>query len=445
MFEFLNSKFEDFFFKLKNKGKISPKDLDDSLKEIKFALLEADVNFNVVKELLENIKAKALGENILESLTPFQQIIKIVNEEMTNILGGGSSLINFSQRTPTVIMLAGLQGTGKTTVSVKLANLLKSKYAKKVGLIAADIYRPAAILQLIDYSKIIDCEVYHEDDSKDPVKISVNGIEYLRKNYFDVAVIDTAGRLQIDEEMMNEAVAIKKAAKPHQVYLVVDSMSGQEAVNVAKEFNNRLEYDGIILTKLDSDSRGGAALSINHVVKKPIKFISTGEKIEDFDIFYPDRMSSRILGMGDVLTLIEKTEKIIDEKKAKELEEKIYKSDLNFEDFVYQLRSIKKLGSFDKVLSMLPIMGKNKALKGINIDDKQIDRIEAIINSMTVDERRNPHIINGSRKKRIAIGSGTNVSDVNNLLKQFENTRHLLKQFSGNFGRKNFDFMKRGF
>jgi len=445
MFDFLSTRFEDFFFKLKNKGKISPKDLDDSLKEIKFALLEADVNFNVVKELLENIKNKALGENILESLTPFQQVIKIVNEEMTKILGGGSSLINFSQKLPTVIMLVGLQGSGKTTASVKLANLLKSKYTKKVGLIAADIYRPAAILQLIDYSKKVNCEVYHEDSNKDPVIITENGIEYLRKNYFDVVIIDTAGRLQIDEEMMQEAANIRKVAKPHQIYLVVDSMSGQEAVNIAKEFNNRLEYDGIILTKLDSDSRGGAALSINHVVKKPIKFVSTGEKIEDFDIFYPDRMSSRILGMGDVLTLIEKTEKIIDEKKAKELEEKIYKSELNFEDFVYQLKSIKKLGSLDKILSMLPIMGKNKALKGIDVDNRQLDKIEAIINSMTLEEKRNPNIINGSRKKRIASGSGTNVSDVNNLLKQFENTRYLLKQFSGTIGRKNFNFMKRKF
>ena len=445
MFEFLTSKFEDLFFKIKNKGKVSPKDLDDALREIKLALLEADVNFGVVKELLENIKNKAVGENILESLTPFQQIIKIVNEEMTKILGGGSSLVNFSQRIPTVIMLVGLQGTGKTTASVKLANLLKSKYSKKVGLVAADIYRPAAIQQLIDYSKKINCEVYHDDNSRSPLKIAQNGINYLRKNYSDVVIIDTAGRLQIDEEMMEEAVSIKREIKPHQIYLVVDSMSGQEAVNVAKEFNQRLEYDGIILTKLDSDSRGGAALSINHVIKKPIKFISTGEKIEDFDIFYPDRMSSRILGMGDVLSLIEKTEKIIDDKKAKELEEKIYKNELNFEDFIFQLKSIKKMGSFNKILEMLPMMGKNKALKGISVDDKHLDRIEAIINSMTTEERRQPNLIDGSRKKRIAGGSGTSVNDVNNLLKQFENTRHLLKQFSGGGGMKSFDFMKRRF
>ncbi|MCE5329521.1 signal recognition particle protein [bacterium] len=440
MFEFLTSKFGDLFFKIKNKGRLSPKDLDDSLREIKLALLEADVNFLVVKEFIENVKQRAVGENILESLTPFQQVIKIVNDEMTNMLGGASSLINFSQRIPTIIMLVGLQGSGKTTCSVKLASMIKSKYAKKVSLIAADIYRPAAILQLIDYSKKIGCEVYHEDESKDPVSISVNGIDALRKSASDVVIIDTAGRLQIDTEMMNEVMEIKKKVKPHQIYLVVDSMSGQEAVNVAKEFNNKLEYDGIILTKLDSDSRGGAALSINHVIKKPIKFASTGEKIEDFDVFYPDRMASRILGMGDVLTLIEKTEKIIDEKKARELEEKIYKSELNFEDFIDQLKSIKKLGSLEKVFSMLPMMGKNKALKDINLDDRQLDRIEAIINSMTVEERRNPELINGSRKRRISEGSGTTVSDVNRLLKQFENTRHLLKQFSGGFNKKGFNF-----
>jgi len=444
MFEFLTSKFEDLFFKIKNKGKLSPKDLDDSLREIKLILLEADVNFLVVKEFLEKVKQKASSENILESLTPFQQVVKIVNDEMINMLGGSSSLINFSQRIPTIIMLAGLQGSGKTTASVKLAGLLKSKYAKKVSLIAADIYRPAAILQLIDYSKKIGCEVYHEDN-KDPVLIAANGIDALRKTASDIVIIDTAGRLQIDTDMMNEIVEIKKKVKPHQIYLVVDSMSGQEAVNVAKEFNSKLEYDGIILTKLDSDSRGGAALSINHVVKKPIKFVSTGEKIEDFDIFYPDRMASRILGMGDILTLIEKTEKLIDEKKAKELEEKIYKSELNFEDFVDQLKSVKKLGSLEKIFSMLPIMGKNKALKDINLDDRQIDKIEAIINSMTIEERRNPDLINGSRKKRIADGSGTTVNDVNRLLKQFENTRQLLKQFTGGFNKKGLKFPFPGF
>lgn len=440
MFDFLSSKFEDLFFKIKNKGKLSPKDLDDSFREIKLALLEADVNYLVVKDFLEKIKEKAVGGNILESLTPFQQIIKIVNDEMVSILGGGSSHINFSQRIPTVFLLAGLQGSGKTTASVKLANFIKSKYAKKVSLIAADIYRPAAIIQLIDFAKKSGLEVYHEEDNKNPVEIVSNGINALRKSANDVVIIDTAGRLQIDEEMMKEIVAMKVKAKPHQIYLVVDSMSGQEAVNIAKEFNNKLEYDGIILTKLDSDSRGGAALSINHIVNKQVKFISTGEKINDFDLFYPERMASRILGMGDMLTLIEKTEKIIDEKKAKELEEKIYKNELNFEDFVFQLRSIKKIGSLDKIFSMLPMMGKNKMLKDVNLDDKQLDRIEAIINSMTQEERRNPHLINGSRKKRIASGSGTQINDINRLLKQFENTKSLLKQFSGKGGKKMMNF-----
>ncbi len=440
MFEFLTSKFEDLFFKIKNKGSLSPKDLDDSLREIRLALLEADVNYLVVKEFLENIKKKALGENILESLSPFQQVIKIVNEELSAILGVAPGNLNFSQGIPTVIMIVGLQGSGKTTASVKLANLIKSKYSKKVSLIAADIYRPAAILQLIDYSKKTGCEVYHEDDSKDPVSISVNGINALRKNANDVVIIDTAGRLQIDSAMMNEVVEIRKKTRPHQIYLVVDSMSGQEAVNVASEFNSRLEYDGIILTKLDSDSRGGAALSINHVVKKPIRFISTGENIDDFDIFYPDRMASRILGMGDMLTLIEKTEKLIDEKKAREIEQKIYNSELNFEDFIEQLKSVKKLGSLEKIFSMLPGMGKNKALKDVNLDDRQLDKIEAMINSMTIEERRSPDLIDGSRKKRIAAGSGTTVNDVNRLLKQFEKTRSMLKQFSGGFNKKNIKF-----
>jgi len=440
MFEFLTSKFEDLFFKIKNKGSLSPKDLDDSLREIRLVLLEADVNYLVVKEFLENIKKKALGENILESLSPFQQVIKIVNEELSAILGVAPGNLNFSQGIPTIIMIVGLQGSGKTTAAVKLASLIKSKYSKKVSLIAADIYRPAAILQLIDYSKKTGCEVYHEDDSKDPVSISVNGINALKKNANDVVIIDTAGRLQVDSEMMNEVVEIRKKTRPHQIYLVVDSMSGQEAVNVAKEFNSRLEYDGIILTKLDSDSRGGAALSINNVVKKPIRFISTGENIDDFDIFYPDRMASRILGMGDMLTLIEKTEKLIDEKKAREIEQKIYNSELNFEDFIEQLKSVKKLGSLEKIFSMLPGMGKNKALKDVNLDDGQLDKIEAMINSMTIEERRNPDLIDGSRKKRIAAGSGTTVNDVNRLLKQFEKTRSMLKQFSGGFNKKNIKF-----
>ena len=429
MFEFLTTKFEDLFYKIRNRGKLSPNDLDKSLREIKLALLEADVNFKVVKEFIEGVKKKAIGEKILESLTPSQQIIKIVNEEITAMLGNSSSEINFSGKSPTIILMVGIQGTGKTTAVVKLANFLNKNYQKKVSVVAADIYIPAAVLQLKDLAKSVNIEVYSEEN-KDPVLISYKGVEFFKKAGSDVIVIDTAGRLQIDKNMMREVENIRNKVKPHQILLVLDAMTGQEAVNIASEFNSRLECDGIILTKLDSDARGGAALSIYYVIKKPIKFISTGEKIEDFELFYPDRISSRILGMGDVVTLIESAEKVIDEKEAKKMEEKILKNELNFEDFVCQLRGIKKMGSLEKIFSMIPIKNKSKILKNINLDDSQLDRVEAIINSMTVDERRKPFIINGSRKKRIASGSGTTVSDVNRLLKQFNKTKQMLKQFS---------------
>jgi len=429
MFEFLTTKFEDLFYKIRNRGKLSPNDLDKSLREIKLALLEADVNFKVVKEFIEGVKKKAIGEKILESLTPSQQIIKIVNEEITAMLGNSSSGINFSGKSPTIILMVGIQGTGKTTAVVKLANFLNKNYQKKASVVAADIYRPAAVLQLKDLAKSVNIEVYSEEN-KDPVLISYNGVEFFKKAGSDVIVIDTAGRLQIDKNMMREVENIRNKVKPHQILLVLDAMTGQEAVNIASEFNSRLECDGIILTKLDSDARGGAALSIYYVIKKPIKFISTGEKIEDFELFYPDRISSRILGMGDVMTLIENAEKVIDEKEAKKMEEKILKNELNFEDFVCQLRGIKKMGSLEKIFSMIPIKNKSKILKNVNLNDSQLDRIEAIINSMTVDERKKPFIINGSRKKRIASGSGTTVSDVNRLLKQFNKTKQMLKQFS---------------
>jgi signal recognition particle subunit SRP54 len=429
MFEFLTEKFENLFYKIRNKGKLGPIDLDNAIREIKLALLEADVNFKVVKEFLENIKQKAIGANVLESLTPYQQVVKIVNEEMVLMLGNTGSEITFSPKIPTIFMLVGLQGTGKTTATIKLANFIKNKYQRKVSVVAADIYRPAAVTQLEDLAKKYGFDIYQETNS-DPLKISANGIEVLRKNGNDVVIIDTAGRLQIDKDMMNELKNIKLKILPHQIFLVLDAMTGQEAVNIASEFNQVLEFDGIILTKLDSDTRGGAALSINHVIKKPIKFISTGEKIEEFDLFYPDRIASRILGMGDVLTLIEKAEKVFDEKKAKELEQKIYKNELNFIDFVDQLKSIRKIGSLDKIFSMLPVKNKSMLFKNATIDDSQIDRIEAIINSMTVEERMKPHIINGSRKKRIAGGSGTSVGDVNRLLKQFSMAQQSLRQFS---------------
>jgi signal recognition particle subunit SRP54 len=430
MFEFLTSRFEELFYKIKNKGKLSPKDLDDAFREIRLVLLEADVNFKVVKDLLVNLKEKAIGANILESLTPFQQIVKIINEEIIKIFGSSASTLNFSPKAPNIVMIVGLQGSGKTTAAVKMANLMKSKYAKNVGLVAADIYRPAAILQLKDMAKKHEFEVYSEE-GKNPVEISTNGVNALRKSLKDVVIIDTAGRLQVDDKMMEELIGIRKAVKPHQIYLVVDAMTGQEAVNIASVFKEKIEYDAIVLTKLDSDTRGGAALSINYIVNKPIRFISTGEKVDDFDIFHPDRMASRILGMGDMLTFIEKTEKVIDEKQARHFEEKMLKNDLDFDDFIIQLQSLKKIGSMDKIVSMLPIPNKGKALKNVNLDDAQLGRIEAIISSMTKEERKKPHIINGSRKKRIAKGSGTNISDVNRLLKQLESTKQMLKQFQG--------------
>ncbi|OFW64574.1 MAG: signal recognition particle protein [Actinobacteria bacterium RBG_19FT_COMBO_36_27] len=439
MFETLTTKFEDLFYKIRNKGKLSPGDMDNALREIKLALLEADVNFKVVKEFLENVKEKATGEKVLESITPYQQVVKIVNEEIIKMLGSGSGGISFSSGGPTIIMMVGLQGTGKTSSVIKLANFIKVRFNKKVSIVAADIYRPAAVLQLEDMAKNINVDVFYQGNL-DPVSLSLKGIELFKKTGSDVIIIDTAGRLQVDDVMMNEIVNIRKRINPHQIYLVLDAMTGQEAVNIAYGFNQKVECDGIILTKLDSDTRGGAALSVYYVVKKPVKFISNGEKIDDFDIFYPERIASRILGMGDVVTLVEKAEKIVSEKEAKIIEEKIYRNELNFEDFISQLKSIKKIGSMDKIFSMLPFTNKNKVFKKINLDDSYIIRIEAIINSMTIEERRKPHIINGSRRKRIAKGSGSSVSEINKLLKQFDKTRQMLKQFSDANGKFNLPF-----
>ncbi len=429
MFEQLTSKFEDLFYRIRNKGKLSPGDLDSALREIKLALLEADVNFKVVKEFLANLKERALGEDVLESLTPAQHVIKIVNEEMIRMLGSTGGSINFASGGPTIIMMIGLQGTGKTSSVIKLAKYLKEKHHKRTSLIAADVYRPAAILQLTDMAKSIEIDVYSAKDD-DPVKISKAGVEKFTRSGSDVIIIDTAGRLHIDNRMMDEIKKIRNTVKPHQVYLVLDAMTGQEAVNIASAFNATVECDGIILTKLDSDTKGGAALSVYYTLRKPIKFVSNGEKVDDFDLFYPDRIASRILGKGDVLTLIEKAEKVFDEKKAEELSRKIEKQQLNFEDFIEQLKAIKKMGSLDKVMSMLPIAKSNKAFKKIDFDQSHLDRMEAIINSMTVRERRNPDIINGSRKKRIAMGSGNSVNEINKLLKQFAKTKQMMRHFS---------------
>jgi len=429
MFESLTDKFGDVFYKIKNRGKLSPSDVDAALREIKLALLEADVNFKVVREFLDNVKEKATGEKVLESLTAYQQIVKIVNEEMVKILGSSSGGFNFVPKGPTIIMMVGLQGSGKTTSVIKMANFIKSKFQKKISIIAADVYRPAAVLQLEDMAKNIDVEVFSRDNT-DPVSLVEEGVKLFKKNFSDVIIIDTAGRLQVDEDMMNEIVRIKNKIKPHMVYLVLDSMTGQEAVNIAYGFNEKIDFDGMVLTKLDSDTRGGAALSVYYVTKKQIKFVSNGEKIEDFDIFHPERVASRILGMGDILTLAEKAEKAVSEKEAKEIEKKIYRNELNFEDFISQLRSIKKIGSLDKLIPMMPFAGKNKILKEASLDERYLDKVEAIISSMTVEERRKPDIINGSRKKRIAKGCGCSIAEINRLLKQFDKTRQMLKQFS---------------
>ncbi len=434
MFESLTDKFGDVFYKIKNRGKLSPGDVDAALREIKLALLEADVNFKVVRKFLDNVKEKATGEKVLESLTAYQQIVKIVNEEMVKILGSSSGGFNFVPKGPTIIMMVGLQGSGKTTSVIKMANFIKSKFQKKVSIIAADVYRPAAVLQLEDMAKNIDVEVFSRDNT-DPVSLVEEGLKLFKKDFSDVIIIDTAGRLQVDEDMMNEIVRIKNTIKPHMVYLVLDSMTGQEAVNIAYGFNKKIDFDGMVLTKLDSDTRGGAALSVYYVTKKQIKFVSNGEKIEDFDIFHPERIASRILGMGDILTLAEKAEKAVSEKEAKEIEKKIYKNELNFEDFISQLKSIKKIGSLDKLLPMMPFVGKNKILKEASLDERYLDRVEAIINSMTVEERRKPDIINGSRKKRIAKGCGCSIAEINRLLKQFDKTRQMLKQFSQTKGK----------
>ena len=439
MFEQLTSKFEDLFYRIRNKGKLSPADLDKALRDIKLALLEADVNFKVVKQFLANLKEKALGKEVMESLTPAQQVIKIVNDEMVKMLGSTGGNISFSPKGPTIIMMVGLQGTGKTSAVIKLSNYFKSRNQKKVSLIAADVYRPAAILQLEDMAKNIDVEVY-SGKAKDPLKICKEGVDRFSRDGSDIIIIDTAGRLHIDEEMMDEIKSIRKAVKPHQIFLVLDAMTGQEAVNIASSFNSAVECDGIILTKLDSDTRGGAALSVYYVIRKPIKFISNGEKVDDFDIFHPDRIASRILGKGDVLTLIEKAEKVMDEKKAEELTKRIERQELNFEDFIDQLKSLKKIGSLDKVMSMLPISSANKAFKKMNFDQSHLDRMEAIINSMTIRERRDPGIINGSRKKRIAKGSGNSVNEVNKLLKQFSRTKQMMKHFSSLKGKRGLPF-----
>jgi signal recognition particle subunit SRP54 len=423
MFDNLSFKLEKAFQTLKGQGQISEINVASTIKEIRKALIDADVNFKVAKELTDEIKEKALGQNVLTSVSPGQLLIKITNDELTALMGGESVDITVDGN-PAVILIAGLQGSGKTTFSGKLANYLK-KQGRSVLLTACDIYRPAAIDQLKVLGEQIGVEVYAEPENKDAVKIAKAAIDHAKKNNHRVVIVDTAGRLAVDEAMMNEIAKLKEALKPSETLFVVDSMTGQDAVNTAKVFNDRLDFNGVVLTKLDGDSRGGAALSIRRVVDKPIKFISTGEKMEALDRFYPDRMASRILGMGDVVSLVERAQQAFDEDEAKRLNKKIRKNQFDFNDFLNQLQQIKKMGNMKDLIGMIPGMGK--AVKDIDIDDNSFKPIEAIIRSMTTQERENPDLINGSRKNRIAKGSGRSVQEVNNLLKQFSDMRKLMK------------------
>jgi signal recognition particle subunit SRP54 len=423
MFDNLSIKLEKAFQTLKGQGQITEINVASTIKEIRKALIDADVNFKVAKEVTDDIREKALGQNVLTSISPGQLLIKITNDELTGLMGAVSEDIRV-EGNPAIILIAGLQGSGKTTFSGKLANYLK-KQGRSVMLAACDIYRPAAIDQLKVLGEQVGVEVYAEPENKDAVKIAKAAIEHAKKNNHKVVIVDTAGRLAVDEAMMNEITKLKEALNPSETLFVVDSMTGQDAVNTAKVFNDRLDFNGVVLTKLDGDSRGGAALSIRRVVEKPIKFISTGEKMEAIDRFYPDRMASRILGMGDVVSLVERAQQAFDEDEAKRLNKKIRKNQFDFNDFLHQLGQIKKMGNMKDLIGMIPGMGQ--AMKGVDIDDNSFKPIEAIIRAMTMEERENPDLINGSRKNRIAKGSGRTVQEVNNLLKQFSDMRKLMK------------------
>ena len=428
-FEGLSDKLQEAFKKLRGKGKLTEKDIKEAMREVKLALLEADVNFKVVKQFISRVSEKCVGDEVLESLTPAQQVIKIVNEELTELMGGSESKLNFNSVGPTVIMMVGLQGAGKTTMSGKLALQLR-KQNKRPLLVACDIYRPAAIKQLEVVGKQIDIPVFQMGDKVSPVDIAKAGIAHARENGNNVIIIDTAGRLHIDEGLMDELKSIKSEVKPQEILLVVDSMTGQDAVNVAESFNNALDVSGVILTKLDGDTRGGAALSIRHITEKPIKYIGVGEKMSDFEVFYPDRMASRILGMGDVLSLIEKAQQAFDDNEAKELSAKMLENDFTYEDYLSAMEQMKKLGSLSKIMEMIP--GLPKEAKNIDFDagEKELNKVKSIIYSMTPKERRNPKLIAGSssRKKRIAKGSGTSLQEVNKLIKGFDMMRKQMKQ-----------------
>jgi signal recognition particle subunit SRP54 len=427
MFENLSEKLDRAFKVLKGQGKISEVNVSETLKEVRKALLDADVNFKVAKTFTDEVKIKAMGQNVLTSLSPGQLLIKITHDELAKLMGGEKSDIKLSGN-PTVILMSGLQGSGKTTFTGKLGLYLKTKKGKKPLLVACDIYRPAAIDQLQVLGEQIGVDVFADRENKDAVSIAKKGIQHAKENGHTVVIIDTAGRLAVDEQMMNEIAAVKKAVSPDEILFVVDAMTGQDAVNTAKTFNERLDFDGVILTKLDGDTRGGAALSIRSVVNKPIKFVGTGEKMDALDVFYPERMADRILGMGDVVTLVERAQEQYDEVEAKRLQKKIAKNQFSFNDFLSQLQQIKKMGNLKDLVGMIP--GVGKALKDVDIKEDAFKSIEAIIHSMTPHERENPDTINGSRKQRIAKGSGTNIQEVNKLMKQFDDTRKMMKMMS---------------
>jgi signal recognition particle subunit SRP54 len=427
MFENLSDKLERSFKLLKGQGRITEINVAETLKEIRRALLDADVNFKIAKQFTDTTKEIALGQQVLTAVNPGQMMVKIVHDELVRLMGGTSTDINLKGN-PSVILMAGLQGSGKTTFAGKLANMLKRKRGRHPLLVAGDVYRPAAIDQLKILGEQIGVPVFSVEGSKDPVKIALDAIKYARQSGFDVVIIDTAGRLAIDEQMMDEISAIKKAVQPEEILFVVDSMTGQDAVNTAKEFNDRLDFNGVVLTKLDGDTRGGAALSIKAVVEKPIKFVGTGEKLEAIDVFHPQRMADRILGMGDIVTLVEKAQEQFDADEARKLQKKLAKNQFNFDDFLKQIQQIKKMGNLKDIASMIPGMGK--VMKNLDFEDDAFKHIEAIIYSMTPEERGDPSVLNGSRRKRIAEGSGTNIQEVNRLLKQFDETRKMMKMVS---------------
>lgn len=424
MFENLSERLERSFKLLKGQGKITEINVAETLKDVRRALLDADVNYSVAKQFTDTVKAKALGQNVITAVKPSELMVKIVHDELALLMGGVAVDVNLSGN-PTVILMSGLQGSGKTTFSGKLARKFKSEKGKRPLLVACDVYRPAAIEQLKVLGEQIDVPVYTEPESKNPVEIAQNAIKHAKTHNYDMVIVDTAGRLAVDEQMMDEIEAIKKAINPQETLFVVDAMTGQDAVNTAKEFNQRLDFDGVVLTKLDGDTRGGAALSIRTVVDKPIKFVGTGEKLEALDVFHPARMADRILGMGDIVSLVERAQQQYDEEEARRLQKKIAKNQFDFNDFMAQIAQIKKMGNLKDLASMIP--GVGKAIKDVDIDDNAFKGIEAIIQSMTPLERRNPEIINGRRRQRIAKGSGTSLQEVNRLLKQFESTRKMMK------------------